>query len=49
MLVLSSAGPSPAERTQLQVLHTRFASAADRDAHAAFWEARLDRLAAPFD
>jgi len=49
MLVLSSAGQSPAEGTQLQVLHTRFASAADRDAHAAFWEARLDRLAALVD
>ncbi len=45
MLVLSPGGPSPADGTQLQVLHTRFASDADRDAHAALWEARLDRLA----
>jgi len=46
MLVLSPGGPSPKDGTQLQVLHTRFVSAADRDAHAALWEARLDRLAA---
>lgn len=44
MLVLSPGGPSPAEGVQLQVLHTRFANAADRDAHAALWEQRLDRL-----
>lgn len=46
MLVLSPGGASPTGGTQLQVLHTRFVSSADRDAHAALWEARLDRLAA---
>jgi hypothetical protein len=46
MLVLSPGGASPADGTQLQVLHTRFTTDADRDAHAALWEARLDRLAA---
>ena len=44
MLVLSPGGGSPADGTQLQVLHTRFATDADRDAHASLWEARLDRL-----
>jgi len=46
MLVLSPGGASPADGTQLQVLHTRFASDADRDRHAALWEARLERVAA---
>lgn len=46
MLVLSPNGPSPADGTQLQVLHTRFTAAADRDTHAALWEARLERLLA---
>ncbi len=45
MLVLSPGGAPPAAGTQLQVLHTRFTNDADRDAHAALWEARLDRLA----
>ncbi|MBO6939294.1 MAG: hypothetical protein JJ863_30265 [Deltaproteobacteria bacterium] len=45
MLVLSPGGPSPMDGTQLQVLHTRFEDDADRDAHAALWDARLERLA----
>ena len=46
MLVLSPGGSSPIDGTELRVLHTRFGNAADRDAHAALWDARLDRLAA---
>ena len=44
MLVLQQSSLEPEKGTLLQVLHTRFPDGASRDAHAALWEARLDRL-----
>jgi len=41
MLVLNGAPGG----TELMVMHTGFANGDSRDAHAALWEARLDRLA----
>lgn len=41
MLVLQEAEGG----TELMVMHTRFSDGATRDAHAALWERRLERLA----